>query len=90
MKNRLSDDNYNKLGELIEWLHDLADQLTRLLPKYAVHLFAEQVPHLELELERAKGAIDKQRYDLLREQKKKNRKGKHFPKLVKTYANSSL
>lgn len=38
----------------------------RGITEYAVHLFAEQVPQLELELERAKGAIefDKQRYDL--------------------------
>ena len=61
VENHLSDNDHSKLGSLVERLHILADQLTRMSPSHAKTLFAQQVPQLERDLEKAKGAFDKQR-----------------------------
>ena len=85
--NHLTDTDHSSFGRLIERLHILADQLTRLSPAKASSLFADQVPQLELELERAKGKYDKQSKKVL---KKKKAKSKYITHLVDNHANISF
>lgn len=91
MKIRLSDDNYNKLGELVEWLHNLADQLTGVSPSTRSTCLQSKFRSWNWNWKGPRAPLSLTSRDTtLREQKKKNRKGKYFTKLVKTYANYSL
>ena len=57
--NKLTDKDHFNLGELVESLHILADQLTRVSPAKARNLYAQQILQLEGELKRAGAALDK-------------------------------
>lgn len=65
-ENNLSDQDHIGLCELIDNIHNLADQLTRLSPSRARALFEVQIPQLEMDLERAKGAIEKKKNKAMR------------------------
>ncbi|MCJ1260722.1 hypothetical protein MMC22_000584 [Lobaria immixta] len=60
-ENNFTDPDHLNLGSLVGKLHILADQLTRASLSQARVLFVQQNPHLERDLERAKGSLDKPR-----------------------------
>ena len=59
--NKFSEHDHSELGNLVERLHNLADQLTRESPSKAKMLFATQVPQLQRDLDKVKAAVAKQR-----------------------------
>lgn len=87
VNNHLTDTDHSSLGDLIERLHILADQLTRLSPALASSLFAQQVLQLEADLKRAQDKYDSQRKKVLKKQKAKS---KYIAHLVDNHANLSF
>lgn len=52
-ESKSTNQDHLNLGSLVGKLHVLADQLTRASPSQARVLFAQQFPHLELDLKKA-------------------------------------